>query len=134
MLPYHYFSIHWGFCLDMRKNLFIVKVTKYWQKGDQRGCRFSIFGNNQKLTACCAKQSSPSESNWAESWTRWPPEVPSNLNHSLIPKYWNYIRKRIDSHVCITSVSQSEMFMLTPSLHKIQLLQSLVEQPFKVFA
>lgn len=52
----------------------------------QRGCRVSIPGDGSKqmvlgssLYVALLDQ---------EGWTRWPPEFPSNLSHSLTPCIW----------------------------------------------
>lgn len=45
-----------------------------------RGCGVSILGDLQKPLG----QSSLSDHAWAGGWTRWPPEVPASLNHSVI--------------------------------------------------
>lgn len=44
----------------------------------QRGCGFSVLGGIEKLTGLIGGQLAPGD------WTRWPPEIPSSLNHSVI--------------------------------------------------
>lgn len=55
----------------------------------------------QGLVLFLGKQGSPGQPAsgspvWAGDWTRWPPEFPSNLNHSMNFRYWRKSFYRYD--------------------------------------
>lgn len=50
----------------------------------QEGHGISLSGDVQKLFGSSPQQSALGGPDWMGCWTRWPPEVSSNLNHSVI--------------------------------------------------
>lgn len=73
--------------------MWISSLTLYYQYLTfQAGVSFqegiSLLGDIQKPSGQCPGQPALGIPTWAGGWTRWPPEVPSNLNHSVI--LWSY--------------------------------------------
>lgn len=51
----------------------------------QGGYGVSIHGDTEKPSGDGCGKLAVGAPGWAEGWTRWPPEVPPNLRHSVIP-------------------------------------------------
>lgn len=73
--------------------MWISSLTLYYQYLTfQAGVSFqegiSLLGDIQKPSGHCPGQPAQGIPTWAGGWTRWPPEIPSNLNHSVI--LWSY--------------------------------------------
>lgn len=63
----------------------------------QRAYGVSILGDTQKPTEHSPKQCFKLTMLWAGGWTRWPPAVSSNLNHSVIMWILHYMNTQIKS-------------------------------------
>ena len=55
-------------------------------------CGVSLCGDIKKLPEWDLRQLAVGGPAWARAWTRWPPEVPSNLKHSVI--LWSAVGKK----------------------------------------
>lgn len=60
----------------------------------QRGCGVSLLGDCHKASGCGPGHPVLGGPAGAGVWTRWPLELPSDLNHSVVLKtYWKLIEQ-----------------------------------------
>lgn len=88
--------------INYKEKIFTMKVVKHWNWGPGRA---SLLRDIQNRTGKIPEQPDLALKMallWAGSWAIWPPEVPSDLNYSVIPGSWIPAAERSRSHCSIS--------------------------------